>query len=159
MRTVAVCIFCAAQRRQQILYLTEARQHSAMPQLIPDPKNAEQYFRAEFRRLLIDIDQKKSAQGNLVIGLQRRNSLVNFLTINPDRAVCLEILNDEWPGSNFEVVKLQAEHMEFKSQSIDSFKIDISEKFTDAGIYEYSVSFAIQKNEKAPKAASSCTLQ
>ena len=107
--------------------------------------------------LLDAIDKKKSARGNLVIGLERKNSLVNFLTINPDHAVCLEVLNDKWPGSNFKVVTLQVEHMEFKSQSMDSFKIDLNTKFTDAGIYEYSASFAIQKNETAP--GSSCTLQ
>lgn len=157
MRTVAVCIFCAAQRRQQILYLTETSERNAMPKTIPNPSNAKNYFQVEFRLLLDAINEQKTTQGQLVIGSKKRDALVNYVNIFPDRELCVAILNDKWPGSNFQVVKLQAEHMEFKSQSMNSFKIDINEKFTDAGLYEYSVSFAIQRNDKAP--GSSCTLQ
>ena len=141
------------------MYLTEASEHNAMPKTIPNPSNAKNYFQVEFRLLLDEIDEQKTTQGQLVIGLKKRDALVNYVNIFPDRELCVAILNDKWPGGNFQVVKLQAQHMEFKSQRIDSFKIDINEKFTDAGIYEYSVSFAIQRNEKAPKAGSSCTLQ
>ena len=90
-----------------------------MPELNLSPFNAEPVFKSELKLILDKIDRTQDNHGRIQIGPEMRNTIVNYLTINPDQKLCLEILGQKWPNNNFSVVKFSAQYMEFKGDKIE----------------------------------------
>ena len=87
-----------------------------MPPMNLSPFNAEPMFKSELKRILDQIDKSHDNQGKIHISLETKNTIVNFLTINPDKQICLDILGQEWPNNNFSVQKLTTQYMDKKNE-------------------------------------------
>jgi len=137
-----------------------------MPDLNLSPFNAEPMFKSELMRILDQIDKSHDNHGKIHISLETRNTIVNFLTINPDKQVCLDILVQKWPNNNFSVVRLTAQYMEFKGDKIESLQIQIQTEAEQGNrhaevdssgkqVYQIYVVYEIRRKDDA----CSCTLQ
>ncbi len=121
-----------------------------MPNLKPDVFGLTKRFPSEFQLLLEKIRNSGKESGKFSISLAQRSTLVEYLEINLNGELCLNILSNVY-GERFTVLKLQPRELEFAGQEVESLKIRHEQADSS-----YSVSYEIKRAKKKP---SSCTTQ